>query len=68
VHGEEDELVPAAHSTEVGELLSDGQVLLVPGLQHSAPLKDPDTMARMAGFMATALAKAAAPAATPPRA
>jgi alpha-beta hydrolase superfamily lysophospholipase len=52
VHGEEDELVPAAHSTELGELLSNGEVLLVPGLQHSAPLKDPATMARMASFMA----------------
>jgi len=51
VHGEEDELVPAAHSTELVELLSDGEVLLVPGLQHSAPLKDPATMARMASFM-----------------
>ena len=56
VHGEEDELVPAAHSSEVGELLANGEVLLVPGLQHSAPLKDPDTMARIAGFMAGRLA------------
>jgi len=55
VHGEEDELVPAAHSTEVGALLSNGEVLLVPGLQHSAPLKDPATVARMASFMAAQL-------------
>ena len=55
VHGDDDELVPAAHSTEVGELLADGEVLRVPGLQHSAPLKDADTVARMAAFMADRL-------------
>ena len=55
VHGDDDELVPAAHSSEVGELLSDGEVLRVPGLQHSAPLKDADTVARMAAFMADRL-------------
>ncbi len=59
VHGEQDELVPAAHSSEVGELLADGEVLLVPGLQHSAPLKDPDTMARIAEFMAERLQRRA---------
>jgi alpha-beta hydrolase superfamily lysophospholipase len=61
VHGEEDELVPAAHASEVGELLRNGEVLRVPGLQHSAPLKDPATVARMAGFVAAQLRVAANP-------
>jgi alpha-beta hydrolase superfamily lysophospholipase len=59
VHGEDDELVPAAHASEVGELLKNGEVLRVPGLQHSAPLKDPATVARMAGFLAAQLRSAA---------
>lgn len=52
VHGGADELIPAAHASEVGELLRDGEVVVVEGLRHSAPLRDPATIERMAGFMA----------------
>jgi alpha-beta hydrolase superfamily lysophospholipase len=55
VHGGADELVPAAHASEVGEQLRDGQVLVVEGLRHSAPLRDPATVAQIAEFLAERL-------------
>jgi len=51
VHGDADELVPAEHSSEVAERLVNGQVQIVEGLQHSAPLRDPQTIAYMARFL-----------------
>jgi pimeloyl-ACP methyl ester carboxylesterase len=55
VHGDADELIPAAHATEVAELLGDGEVLRVEGLGHSAPLHDAATVARIADFLAARL-------------
>jgi alpha-beta hydrolase superfamily lysophospholipase len=52
VHGGADELIPVAHASEVGELLRDGEVVVVEGLRHSAPLRDPATIERMATFLA----------------
>ena len=56
VHGGADELIPAAHAGEVAELLRDGEIVVVEGLRHSAPLRDPATVERIATFLAARLA------------
>ncbi len=55
VHGSDDEVIPAAHAEEVGLQLRDGHVELIPGLSHSEPLRDPDTVALMADFISARL-------------
>jgi pimeloyl-ACP methyl ester carboxylesterase len=55
VHGGIDELVPAGHASEISRALHDGRLLLVGHLGHSAPLRDPDTVAQIAEFLATHL-------------
>jgi alpha-beta hydrolase superfamily lysophospholipase len=55
VHGGVDELVPAGHASEISRQLRDGRLLLVGHLGHSAPLRDPDTVAQIADFLATQL-------------
>jgi alpha-beta hydrolase superfamily lysophospholipase len=56
VHGDADEFIPAAQSAEVVEALVDGRVNIVPGLRHSAPLRDAATVAAMVEFIETRLA------------
>lgn len=51
VHGGADEFVPTAHSAEVAESLVNGSVQVVEDLRHSAPLRDPQCLAQMAGFL-----------------
>jgi alpha-beta hydrolase superfamily lysophospholipase len=55
VHGAQDELVPVAHSVRIARLLRDARLCVVPELNHSAPLRDPPTVALMADFLTTAL-------------
>lgn len=55
VHGGMDDLVPAVHAIVVARQLRDGQLLIAPDLGHSAPLRDPATVARIADFLATRL-------------
>ncbi len=56
VHGGIDELVPVGHASQISSQLRDGRLLLVGHLGHSAPLRDPDTVAQIADFLATRLA------------
>lgn len=58
VHGALDELVPAAHATEIRGQLRDGELLIAPDLGHSEPLREPATVARIADFLAARLAPA----------
>jgi len=51
VHGEADQSVPAAHSAEIFERLPQAQLLLVPGLAHSAPLHDPASLHTIMQFI-----------------
>ena len=55
VHGEADEYIPAAHAEEVALQLRDGQIQVIAGLSHSAPLRDPDTIELMARFISERL-------------
>jgi len=55
VHGEADEYIPAAHAEEVALQLRDGQIQVIAGLNHSAPLRDPDTIELMARFISERL-------------
>jgi alpha-beta hydrolase superfamily lysophospholipase len=55
VHGENDELVPVAHSAKIAQLLERARLRIVPELSHSGPLRDPPTVALMADFLADAL-------------
>jgi alpha-beta hydrolase superfamily lysophospholipase len=55
VHGDADEFIPVAQAEEVAEALVDGQVRIVPGLRHSAPLRDAATVAAMVQFIETRL-------------
>jgi alpha-beta hydrolase superfamily lysophospholipase len=55
VHGEADEYVPAAHAEEVVLQLRDGHIQVIAGLNHSAPLRDPDTIELMARFISERL-------------
>jgi alpha-beta hydrolase superfamily lysophospholipase len=55
VHGANDELVPVAHSATMAQLLEHARLHVVPELNHSAPLRDPPTVALMADFIAGAL-------------
>lgn len=51
VHGGADELIPAAQALEIDERLSDGEVLVLEGMKHSAPLRDPEAIATMVRFL-----------------
>ena len=51
VHGDADEFIPVAQATEVAEALVDGRVSVIPGLRHSAPLRDAATVAVMVDFI-----------------
>jgi len=51
VHGGADELVPAAQAYEIAEQLSHGTVMVVEGLRHSAPLRDPATIDALVAFL-----------------
>jgi len=53
IHGGADELIPAAQALEVDEQLIDGEVLVLEGLKHSAPLRDPEAIATMVRFLET---------------
>ena len=55
VHGGADEYIPAAHAEEVALQLRDGHIQVIAGLSHSAPLRDPHTMALMAEFISARL-------------
>lgn len=57
VHGGADELVPAAQALEVSEQLRNGELRLIEGLRHSAPLRDPATVAAIAEFLAQQLSR-----------
>jgi len=55
VHGGADELVPAAQAVEISEQLRNGELRVIEGLRHSAPLRDPATVSAIADFLATQL-------------
>jgi pimeloyl-ACP methyl ester carboxylesterase len=55
VHGGDDEYIPAAHATEVALQLSHGRIHVIAGQNHSAPLRDPDTIELMAQFISARL-------------
>jgi alpha-beta hydrolase superfamily lysophospholipase len=55
VHGEQDELVPVAHSAAIAQQIERARLHVVPELNHSAPLRDPPTVALMADFLSQAL-------------
>jgi pimeloyl-ACP methyl ester carboxylesterase len=55
VHGGIDEYIPAAHAHEVALQLRDGRIEVIAGLNHSAPLRDPDTIELMAHFISARL-------------
>ncbi len=55
LHGAEDDLVPVTHADEIVEELAGGQLHVVPELNHSAPLRDPATVALMARYLADRL-------------
>jgi pimeloyl-ACP methyl ester carboxylesterase len=59
VHGANDELVPVAHSQTMAQLLEHVRLHVVPQLNHSAPLRDPPTVALMVEFIAGALRSSA---------
>jgi len=59
VHGANDELVPVAHSESIARLFEQVRLHVVPQLNHSAPLRDPPTVALMADFIAGALRSSA---------
>ena len=56
VHGGSDDVVPTAHARLVSKELRDGQLLIAPELGHSAPLRDPVTVAQIADFLSAQLA------------
>lgn len=55
VHGAEDDLVPPEHAREIAALLCAGQLHVARGLNHSAPLRDPPSVALMVSFLAEQL-------------
>jgi pimeloyl-ACP methyl ester carboxylesterase len=55
IHGGTDEYIPASHATEVALQLRDGHIQVIAGLNHSAPLRDPDTIELMAQFISARL-------------
>ncbi|HEX4051676.1 MAG TPA: alpha/beta fold hydrolase [Steroidobacteraceae bacterium] len=57
VHGTDDDLVPLEHAQEIVAALSAGQLHIATGLNHSAPLHDPATVALMVRFLAEQLLK-----------
>jgi pimeloyl-ACP methyl ester carboxylesterase len=52
VQGAEDDLVPVEHAHEIVSQLSGGRLHVAAGLNHSAPLHDPATVAMMVSFLA----------------
>lgn len=57
VHGADDDLVPLEHAEEIVAALSAGRLHIAAGLNHSAPLHDPATVALMVRFLAEQLLK-----------
>jgi alpha-beta hydrolase superfamily lysophospholipase len=55
VHGSEDEFVPAEQAAEIARHLPQAQLLLLPGFSHSAPLRDPATVAAIVQFVESRL-------------
>jgi len=55
VHGADDEVVPVSHAERITRLLERVQLHVVPQLNHSAPLRDPATVALMVDFLSEAL-------------
>ncbi|MFI4866510.1 MAG: alpha/beta fold hydrolase [Steroidobacterales bacterium] len=55
VHGGADEYIPAEHAREVALQLRDGRIQVIAGLNHSAPLRDPDSIELMAQFISARL-------------
>lgn len=55
VHGGADEYIPAAHAEEVALQLRDGHIQVIAGQNHSAPLRDPDTIELMVRFISARL-------------
>jgi pimeloyl-ACP methyl ester carboxylesterase len=55
VHGAEDELVPRQQADENMAGLTNGQLHVASGLNHSAPLRDPTSAALMARYLADCL-------------
>jgi len=55
VHGGADEYIPAEHAHQVALQLRDGQIEVIAGLSHSAPLRDPATIELMAQFISARL-------------
>lgn len=51
LHGGEDEYIPVEHVEEVALQLRDGHVQVLAGLNHSAPLSDPDSVALVTQFI-----------------
>lgn len=51
VHGADDDLVPIAHADEILAALSAGRLHIATGLNHSAPLRDPASIAMMVDFL-----------------
>jgi alpha-beta hydrolase superfamily lysophospholipase len=60
VHGTQDDLVPLEHAHENLVGLRDGQLHVADGLNHSAPLRDPATVALMVRFLSERLKSSAA--------
>jgi alpha-beta hydrolase superfamily lysophospholipase len=60
VHGTQDDLVPLEHAHENLVGLNGGQLHVAHGLNHSAPLRDPATMALMVRFLSERLKSSAA--------
>jgi alpha-beta hydrolase superfamily lysophospholipase len=58
VHGGADEFIPATQALENARQLRDARLIIVPGLKHSAPLRDPATVQQMVEFIETQLAPA----------
>jgi pimeloyl-ACP methyl ester carboxylesterase len=60
VHGSADELVPLEHAQQLVQQLPDARLHVVHGLAHSAPLRDPASVAHMAHFLAARLLRSSA--------
>lgn len=57
VHGADDDLVPVEHAREILAALRAGRLYVAPGLNHSAPLRDPPSVGLMVSFLAEQLLK-----------
>jgi alpha-beta hydrolase superfamily lysophospholipase len=60
VHGGADELVPLEQARELLQRLPDGRLQVVDGARHSAPLRDPASIALMVQFLAAQLLRSSA--------